>query len=63
MKPSDRLRSPIPANIEVRPERCEGNVLLDTLGVIVAIPVIIVGVVLFLPVGAMEALAMQHSPR
>ena len=63
MKPSDRLRSPIPANIEVRHERCESNVLLDTLGVIVAIPVVIVGVVLFLPVGAMEALAMQHSPR
>lgn len=63
MKPSDRLRSPIPANIEVKPERCEGNALLDTLGIIVAIPVVIVGVVLFLPVGAMEALAMQHSPR
>jgi len=59
MKPSDRLRSPIPANIEVLPERCEGNIVLDAIGTIVAIPVIIVGAVLFLPVMAMQ----EYSPR
>ena len=59
MKPGDRLRSPIPAHIEVLPERCEGNALLDTLGIIVAIPVIIVGTVLFLPVVMMQ----EYSPR
>lgn len=59
MKPSDRLRSPIAANIEVRPERCEGNALLYTISTIVAIPIIIVGTVLFLPVVAMQ----EYSPR
>ena len=59
MKPSDRLRSPIAANIEVLPERCEGNIVLDAIGTIVAIPVIIVGAVLFLPVVMMQ----EYSPR
>ena len=59
MKPSDRLRSPIPANIEVRPERCEGNALLYTISTIVAVPIIIVGTVLFLPVVMMQ----EYSPR
>ena len=51
MKPGDRLRSPIPAHIEVRPERCKGNIVLDAIGTIVAIPVIIVGMVLFIAYG------------
>ena len=59
MKPSDRLRSPIPANIEVKPERCEGNALLYTISTIVAVPIIIVGTVLFLPVVMMQ----EYSPR
>ena len=59
MKPSDRLRSPIPAHIEVRPERCEGNALLYTISTIVAVPIIIVGTVLFLPVVMMQ----EYSPR
>lgn len=59
MKPGDRLRSPIAANIEVLPERCEGNIVLDAIGTIVAIPVIIVGAVLFLPVVMMQ----EYSPR
>lgn len=63
IKPGDRLRSPIPAYIEVLPERCEGNAVSDALGAIVAIPLIIVGAVLYIPIGAMEALAMQHSSR
>lgn len=59
MKPSDRLRSPIPAHIEVRSERCEGNALLYTISTIVAVPIIIVGTVLFLPVVMMQ----EYSPR
>lgn len=59
IKPGDRLRSPIPAHIEVLPERCEGNIVLDAIGTIVAIPVVIVGAVLLLPVMAMQ----EYSPR
>ena len=59
IKPGDRLRSPIPAHIEVLPERCKGNVLLYTISTIVAIPIIIVGTVLFLPVVTMQ----EYSPR
>lgn len=59
MKPSDRLRSPIPANIEVKPERCESSALSDVIRGIVAIPIIIVGTVLFLPVVMMQ----EYSPR
>ena len=51
IKPGDRLHSPIPAHIEVRPERCKGNIVLDAIGTIVAIPVIIVGMVLFIAYG------------
>ena len=59
MKPSDRLRSPIPANIEVKPERCESSALSDVIRGIVAIPVVIVGAVLLLPVMAIQ----EYSPR
>lgn len=59
IKPGDRLRSPIPAHIEVLPERCEGNALSDVIRGIVAIPVVIVGAVLLLPVMAMQ----EYSPR
>ena len=59
MKPSDRLRSPIPAHIEVLPERCESSALSDVIRGIVAIPVVIVGAVLFLPVVMMQ----EYSPR
>ena len=59
MKPSDRLRSPIPAHIEVRPERCESSTLSDVIRGIVAIPVVIVGAVLFLPVVMMQ----EYSPQ
>ena len=59
IKPGDRLRSPIAANIEVLPERCEGNALSNVIRGIVAIPVVIVGAVLLLPVMAMQ----EYSPR
>ena len=59
IKPGDRLRSPIPAHIEVLPERCEGNALSDVIRGIVAIPVVIVGAVLLLPVMVMQ----EYSPR
>lgn len=59
IKPGDRLRSPIPAHIEVLPERREGNALSDVIKGIVAIPVVIVGAVLLLPVMAMQ----EYSPR
>ena len=59
MKPSDRLRSPIPAHIEVLPERCESSALSYVIRGIVAIPVVIVGAVLFLPVVMMQ----EYSPR
>ncbi|WP_297962634.1 hypothetical protein [uncultured Campylobacter sp.] len=59
MKPSDRLRSPIPAHIEVLPERCESSTLSDVIRGIVAIPVVIVGAVLFLPVVMMQ----EYSPQ
>ena len=59
IKPGDRLRSPIPAHIEVLPERCEGNALSNVIKGIVAIPVVIVGAVLLIPVMAMQ----EYSPR
>ena len=59
IKPGDRLRSPIPAHIEVLPEHCEGNALSNVIRGIVAIPVVIVGAVLLLPVMAMQ----EYSPR
>lgn len=59
IKPGDRLRSPIPAHIEVKPERCESNALSDVIRGIVAIPVVIVGAVLLLPLMAIQ----EYSPR
>ena len=59
IKPGDRLRSPIPAHIEVKPEHCESSALSDVIRGIVAIPVVIVGAVLLLPVMAMQ----EYSPR
>ena len=59
IKPGDRLRSPIPAHIEVKPERCESSALSDVIRGIVAIPVVIVGAVLLIPVMAMQ----EYSPR
>lgn len=52
MKPSDRLKMPIKANLEILPGSRESSGP-NPLGVIIALPVLIVGTVVFITVGGL----------